>query len=168
MSGASGHDHFDRKDEEFERLRRLVRNLELETRGRHRKRDRKERKGGSASVGGRYGDRSHQSGSNRHRDRSREYADRDSISPEEQRPCNAAMDAMSRALRRAARSPFLEDIEQAPMPNRFMRPLFNSYNGKTDSVEHISHYIQMISLHTHNNVLMCKVFSSSLEPTALR
>ena len=101
MSGASEHDHFDRKDEEFERLRRLVRDLELETRGRRRRKDRKEREGGSASVGGHYGDRSHQSGSNRHRDRSREYANRDSISPKEQQPCNAAMDAMSRALCRA-------------------------------------------------------------------
>ena len=51
------------------------------------------------------------------------------------------MDVISRALRRAARSPFLGDIEQAPMPSRFTRPLFNSYDGKTDPVEHVSHYI---------------------------
>ena len=37
-----------------------------------------------------------------------------------------------------------------------------------DPVKHVSHYIQMISLHSHNNALMCKVFPSSLEPTALR
>ena len=35
-------------------------------------------------------------------------------------------------------------------------------------VEHVSHYIQMMSLHTHNDTLMCKVFPSSLGPTALR
>jgi len=35
-------------------------------------------------------------------------------------------------------------------------------------MEHVSHYIQMMSLHTHNNALMCKVFPSSLKPTALR
>ena len=78
------------------------------------------------------------------------------------------MDAMSRALRRAARSPFSRDIEQAPMPSRFTRPLFNSYDGKIDPVKHVSHYIQMMSLHTHNDALMCKVFHSSLGPTALR
>ena len=39
--------------------------------------------------------------------------------PEDQRPYTTAMDAMSRALRRAARSPFPEEIERAPMPNRF-------------------------------------------------
>ena len=54
------------------------------------------------------------------------------------------------------------------MPNRFTRPLFNSYNGKMDVIEHVSHYIQMMSLHTHNNALICKVFPSSLGPTTLR
>ena len=75
---------------------------------------------------------------------------------------------MSHALCRAARSPFSRDIEQAPMPSRFTRPLFNSYDGKIDPVKHVSHYIQMMSLHTHNDALMCKVFHSSLGSTALR
>ena len=75
---------------------------------------------------------------------------------------------MSRALRRAARSPFLEGIERAPMPSRFVHPPFNSYDGKLESVERVSHHIQMMSLHTHNDALMCKVFPSSLGPTALR
>ena len=96
------------------------------------------------------------------------YTDRGSNSPEDQRPYNAAMDAMSRALHRATRSPFSEDIEQAPMPSRFTRPPFNSYNGRTNPVEHVSHYIHMMSLHTHNDALMCKVFPSSLKPTTLR
>ena len=78
------------------------------------------------------------------------------------------MIAISRALRRAAQSPFLEEIERAPMPSRFTRPTFNLYDGRTDPVEHVSHYIHMMSLHTHNNALMCKVFPSSLGPTALR
>ncbi|XP_050242492.1 uncharacterized protein LOC126691499 [Quercus robur] len=54
------------------------------------------------------------------------------------------------------------------MPDRFARPPFNCYDGKIDLVEHVSHYIQMMSLHTHNDALMCKVFPSSLGPTALR
>ena len=54
------------------------------------------------------------------------------------------------------------------MPSRFTRPPFNSYDGKIDPVEHVSHYIQMMSLHTHNDALMCEVFPSSLSPTALR
>ena len=78
------------------------------------------------------------------------------------------MDAISRALRRAAQSPFLKDIKRASMLSRFTRPPFNSYDGKTDPVEQVSHYIQMMSLHTYNDALMCKVFPSSLGPTALR
>ena len=49
-----------------------------------------------------------------------------------------------------------------------MQPPFNSYDGKADPVKHVSHYIHMMSLYTHNDTLMCKVFPSSLEPTALR
>ena len=71
-------------------------------------------------------------------------------------------------LTRVARLPFSNDIERAPMPSRFTRRPFNSYDGKTDPVEHVNHYIHMRSLHTHNDALMCKVFPSSLRPTALR
>ena len=78
------------------------------------------------------------------------------------------MDAMSHALQRVARSPFTDEIERAPMPSRFTWSPFNSYDGKTDPVEHVSYYIHMMSLHTHNNALMCKVFPLSLGPTALR
>lgn len=54
------------------------------------------------------------------------------------------------------------------MPDRFTSPPFNCYNGKTDPVEHVSHYIQMMFLHTHNDALMCKVFPLSLGPTVLK
>ena len=78
------------------------------------------------------------------------------------------MDVMSRALRRAIWLPFSDKIEWAPMSSRFTRAPFNSYNGKTDPIEHVSHYIHMMSLHTHNDALMCKVFPSSHRPTTLR
>ena len=78
------------------------------------------------------------------------------------------MDTMSHTLRGAARSPFSGDIERALMLNRFTRPPFNSYDGKTNPVEHVSYYVQMMSLYTYNDALMYKVFLSSLGPTALR
>nr|XP_023920358.1 uncharacterized protein LOC112031881 [Quercus suber] len=81
MSGASGHNRIDKRDEELEwrdeeleHLRRLERDLELEVRGRCRGRDHEEQGEGSASVGGRYGVESHQSESYWHRNRS--YANR--------------------------------------------------------------------------------------------
>ena len=54
------------------------------------------------------------------------------------------------------------------MPSRFTKPLFISYDVKIDPVEHVSHYIQMMSLHSHNDALMCRVFPSSLGPITLR
>ena len=42
ISGASGHRKFDKRDEELERLHKLVRDLELEVRGEHQRRDRDE------------------------------------------------------------------------------------------------------------------------------
>ena len=141
MSDASRHEHFDKRDEELERLDRLVRDLELEARCRCRRRDREERAERSASVGGSHGQAPHQSCSHRHRDRSREYADRDSISPEGRWPQIVAMDDMSRALCRSAWSPFLGDIEWASMSSRFTRPPFNFYDRKTDPVKHVSHYV---------------------------
>ena len=69
------------RDEELKRLRRLVRDLEFEARGRRWRRDHKEREEGSASVGGGYGETSHQSLSHQLQDRSR-YTDRNSISLE--------------------------------------------------------------------------------------
>ena len=73
MSGASGCNHFDirdeecdQRDEELERLCRLVRDLELQARGRYQRRDHGERRERSASVGDHHGARSHQSGSSQH------------------------------------------------------------------------------------------------------
>lgn len=78
------------------------------------------------------------------------------------------MDAISRALCRAARSPFFDEIERAQMSRRFSTPSFISYNCKVDPVEHVNHYIQMMLLYSQNYALMCKVFPSNLGPTALR
>ena len=54
---------FDRRNEELKRLRRLVKDLELEVRGSRWRRDHKECAEGSASVGGCYGEGSYQSNS---------------------------------------------------------------------------------------------------------
>ena len=148
--------------------------LELEARGRRQERNCNPQQrrnwgeeGSSQSDTQRFQNRSRSQESRRHsqeehrhqnRSRSHGYDDRGSDSSEELQPRNAALDAMSRALQMAARSPFSDEIEWAPMPSRFTRPPFNSYDGKTDSVENVSHYIHMISLYAHNDALMCKVF----------
>ncbi|XP_075658900.1 uncharacterized protein LOC142628744 [Castanea sativa] len=42
------------------------------------------------------------------------------------------------------------------------------YNGRTDPVEHVSHFNQRMAVHSKNVALMCNVFSSSLGPVAMR
>lgn len=55
--------HFDRRDQDLECLRRLVRNMELEVLDRHRRRNQGESPVGSVSVGGSRGKASYQSDS---------------------------------------------------------------------------------------------------------
>ena len=75
---------------------------------------------------------------------------------------------MSQALRRVAQLPFSNEIECTEMSKRFTRPPFTIYDGKIDSMEHVSYYIQMMSLYSRNDGLMCKVFPSSLGSTIMR
>ncbi|XP_065618456.1 uncharacterized protein LOC136062816 [Quercus suber] len=42
------------------------------------------------------------------------------------------------------------------------------YNGRTDHVEHVSHFNQIMVVHSKNEALMCKVFPSSLRLVAMR
>ena len=77
-------------------------------------------------------------------------------------------DAMSRALRQISKSPFTWRIEGGKLPQQFTQPAFTMYNGRTDPVEHVSHFNQRMVVHSKNEALMCKVFPSSLGPMAMR
>ena len=77
-------------------------------------------------------------------------------------------DAMSKALNQISRLPFTRRINGAELPRRFTQPTFTMYNGRTDLVEHVSHFNQRMVVHSKNEVLMCKVFPSSLGPVAMR
>ena len=79
-----------------------------------------------------------------------------------------ANDAMSKALDRISQSPFTRRIERAVLPRRFHQPTFAIYNGRTDPVEHVSQFNQRMAVHSRDEAIMCKVFSSSLGPMAMR
>ena len=49
-------------------------------------------------------------------------------------------DAMSRVLNQIFRSSFTHKIEGARFPRQFNQPMFTIYNGRTDPVEHVSHF----------------------------
>ena len=46
--------------------------------------------------------------------------------------------------------------------------MFTMYNGRTDPVEHVSHFNQRMVVHSKNEALIYKVFPSSLGPVAMR
>ena len=49
-----------------------------------------------------------------------------------------------------------------------MQPTFTIYNGRTDPMEHVSHFNQRMVVHSKNEPLMCKVFLLSLGHVAMR
>ncbi|XP_065620391.1 uncharacterized protein LOC136063650 [Quercus suber] len=75
---------------------------------------------------------------------------------------------MSKALNQISRSPFTCKIEEARLPHRFHHPMFTIYNGRTDLMEHVSHFNQRMVIHSKDEALMCKVFPSSLGPVTMR
>lgn len=46
--------------------------------------------------------------------------------------------------------------------------MFVIYNGKTDLVEHVSHFSQLMALYSRNDGFMCKAFPLSLGLTTMR
>ena len=42
------------------------------------------------------------------------------------------------------------------------------YNGRTNPMEHVSHFNQRMAMHSRNEALMCRVFPSSLGSVAMR
>ena len=75
---------------------------------------------------------------------------------------------MNKALSQISKSPFTRNIENVSLPRQFHQPMFTIYNGRTDPVEHVSHFNQRVAIHSKNEALICKVFPSSLGPVAMR
>ena len=75
---------------------------------------------------------------------------------------------MKKALSQISKSPFTWGIEKANLPRRFHQPTFAMYNGRTDPVEHMSQFKQKIVVHSQDEVLLCRVFPSSLGLMSMR
>ena len=77
-------------------------------------------------------------------------------------------DAMSKMYNQISKSPFTHRIKGERLPRHFTQATFAMYNGRTNPVEHVSHFNQRMVVHSKNEVMMCKVFPSSLGPMAMR
>ena len=77
-------------------------------------------------------------------------------------------DAISKTLQQISKSHFVKRINKAKLPHQFSQPTFTIYNGRTDPVEHVSHFNQKMAIHANNEAFIGKVFPSSLGPVAMR
>ena len=75
---------------------------------------------------------------------------------------------MKKALSQISRSLFTWAIEKAKLPRRFHQPTFAMYNGRTDPVERVSQFKQKMAVHSQDEILLCRVFPSSLGPMPMR
>ena len=76
--------------------------------------------------------------------------------------------AMNKALSQVSKSPFIRNIKEAILPRQFHQLTFTLYDGRTDPVKHVSHFSQRMAIYSIDEVLMCKVFPSSLGLVAMR
>lgn len=111
-------------------------------RGRRRRRNLKDSSHEYESTSGHTKGSSYQGHSRLLRDKSNKSRGRGSLSLRRER-CrhpSVSLDAMSRALRRVAWSPFSKEIECTEMPRHFTRLPFTYYDGKTNPIENVIHF----------------------------
>ena len=75
---------------------------------------------------------------------------------------NNPQDLVVMATRGVNRSPFTEWIIDELKPKDFVVPSFKQFDGKSDPVDHIFNFQQKMALETRNEVILCKVFSTTL------
>ena len=148
-----------------------TRNLQLEINHLHRKMCHKEMKGTPSSSGSQFDDdASYRPRSKTPYSKSFSYNEERHHRWRSRSPAYRGLgnDSMSKALHQISWSSFTRRIERGKLPRRFTQPTFTMYNGRTDLVEHVSHFNQRMVIHSKNKALMCKVFLSSLGPVAMR
>ena len=72
-----------------------------------------------------------------------------------------------RSILRIFDYPLSEEITSHWFPKKFVIPNFDCCTGVTDPVKHLRVYQVKMTVHSHDDLLMCLVFSSSLKGVAL-
>ena len=63
--------------------------------------------------------------------------------------------------------PFSDIIVETPLPENWKNLIIDKYDGRTNPDEHIAVYTTHISLYTWNDVVMCRVFPTTLKGAPL-
>ena len=151
--------HSDR-DYELESLLRQISELELETRGRCRRRSPEWSSHDRSLVSSHPERLLHQSHSWLLRDRLNESKDGDSVSLKREKGtpicCHERHKPSSKKDSPVA---FFRGNECIEMSRHFTHPSFTCYNGKIDLVEHVSYFTQLMALYSWNDGCRYRIFS---------
>lgn len=64
-------------------------------------------------------------------------------------------------------SPFVARIQKETIPKKFLMPIMEAYNGTGNPRDHVIDYKTFMELQTHFDVLLYKVFPTTLTGTTL-
>ncbi|XP_027351177.1 uncharacterized protein LOC113862287 [Abrus precatorius] len=65
------------------------------------------------------------------------------------------------------RSPFIQPILEAKLPDNWRGLTLEKYDGTTDPGEHLDIFTTQVGLYTENDALLCRIFPTSLRGSAL-
>ena len=65
------------------------------------------------------------------------------------------------------KTPFAPEIERKERPKDFNPPALDKYEGNRDSMAHLLHYKQRMSMERVSKALNCKLFATTLSGKAL-
>jgi hypothetical protein len=71
-------------------------------------------------------------------------------------------DMDQRAIEEMITSPFVATIAQAPKSQFFTEPVFRPFDGSSDPVSHLGHYVERMSYYEGDDSALCRSFASSL------
>ena len=60
-------------------------------------------------------------------------------------------------------SPLSEDVTSHHLLKKFVMSSFECYSGATDPIQHLCQYQDKIAIHSHDDLLLSRVFPSSLK-----